>query len=278
MADRPTWQLTGSLENQMRSQAGSVARSEGSSQSFMTLAFHAEKLHQNRVWQRVEKAAHGLSRHGICATFFVYPFPATVYGKSIDRRVRALAALGHEIAQHSHFYTGCNIDKTNKADDLSNENILHCVRRDFEALATIGEIPKGFTAGSWFVNDIVLDALVDLKFVYDCSAQFPKPKPATQDPRTQWLPSPQIYSNDRGRLIRLPTTCSLGEWFKWGRKTGIDHDHFHQVVYLHDYDLLSYRAHFMLFCFLRMIRRKALEPTSSAAEQYMRYGGLPSCP
>ena len=73
MADRPVWQLTGSLENQMRSQAGSVARSEGSSTSFTTLAFHAEKLHQNRVWRQVEKAAHGLAQHGVCATFFVYP-------------------------------------------------------------------------------------------------------------------------------------------------------------------------------------------------------------
>jgi len=276
MADNPAWQLTG-IGNPMRSQAGIVASSEGALTSFTTLAFHAERLHQNRVWQQVEKTAHGLANQGICATFFVYPFPATVYGESIDRRVRALASLGHEIAQHSHFYSGRNIDKTNKADDLSMENIHHCVRRDFEALATIGEIPRGFTAGSWFVNDNVLDALVDLNFVYDCSAQFPKPKPATLDLRTQWLTSPQTYSNSRGRLIRLPTTCSLGEWFKWGRKTAIDNHHFHQLVYLHDYDLLSYRSYFMLFCFLRMIQRKALMPTSSAAEQYMRYKELPSC-
>lgn len=243
-----------------------------------TLAFHAEKLHQDRVWRRVESMALWLAKHGMRATFFVYPFPATVFGASIDGRVRALAALGHEIAQHSHFYAGRNIEKNNKADDLSKENVVRCVRRDFAALAAIGFPPRGFTAGSWFISDTVLDALVDLDFAYDCSAQFPKPNLSAPDPRTRWLRLPQTYRNDRGQLLCLPTTCSLGEWFKWGRKTSGEHAHFHKIVYLHDYDLLSRRRSIMLWFFLRLTQKEALEPTASAVEHYLRYGGLPSCP
>jgi hypothetical protein len=243
-----------------------------------TLAFHAETLHQYPVWQRVQEVARWMAEHGIRVTFFVYPFPAAVYGVSIHERVRPLAALGHEIAQHTHFYAGRNIDKHNKVDDLSKGNIFHYVRRDFEALAAIDHRPRGFAAGSWFVNDTVLDALVDLGFVYDCSAQFPKPKPLTQDPRSQWLRSPQTYRNNRGQLVCLPTTCSLGEWFKWGRKAATENSHFHQIVYLHDYDLLTSRGYLMLFCFLRMIRGESLEPTASAAEHYLPYGEPSSCP
>ena len=32
-------------------------------------------------------------------------------------------------------------------------------------------VPKGFTAGSWYVNDTVLSTLISLGFNYDCSAQ-----------------------------------------------------------------------------------------------------------
>jgi|SRR5262245_27369165 len=245
---------------------------------FITLAFHAEKLHQAEVWQKVWDAGRWLARHGVRATFFVYPFPAIVYGQSITERVRMLASLGHEIAQHTHFYAGCHIDKSRKVDDLSSENIVRCLRRDCDLLSVMGHRPRGFTAGSWFISDVVLEELVNLGFVYDCSAQFPKPNPPAADPRVQWLRAPQNYSGARGRLLRLPTTCSLGEWFKWGHRTSRQNVHFHQIVYLHDFDLLSLRGHLLFHCFLRMIRREALEPTSNAAEQYQRSEGLSLCP
>lgn len=41
-----------------------------------------------------------------------------------------------------------------------------------------------------------------------------------------------------GQLLCLLTTCSLGEWFKWGRKVTAEGALLHQPVYLHDYDLL----------------------------------------
>ena len=124
-----------------------------------TLAFHAEKLHEQRVWKKVERVAGWMAEHNMKATFFVYPFPAAVAGKSISERVQWLGSLGHEIAQHTHFYAGTKIAKHEKRDDLSKANVVHCIRRDFETLKEFGFSPKGFTAGSWFVNDEVLDAL-----------------------------------------------------------------------------------------------------------------------
>ena len=240
----------------------------------ITLAFHAERLHEPRVWKKVERVAGWMAEHNMRATFFVYPFRAAVAGKSISERVQWLGSLGHEIAQHTHFYAGMKIAKKEKVNDLSKANVVHCIRRDFEMLKESGFSPRGFSAGSWFVNDAVLDALVELGFVYDCSAQFPRPKTSGPVPNHRWLRAPQYYSNSHGRLLCLPTTCSLGEWFKWGRKTISESDQFYQLVYLHDYDLLSLKRGILLFCFLKVTKRRTLEKTASLAERCIS-GGTP---
>lgn len=235
----------------------------------ITLAFHAEKLHEQRIWNKVKRVAEWMAEHNMKATFFVYPFRAVVAGKSLAERVQCLGSLGHEIAQHTHFYAGMEIAKHEKRDDLSTANVIHCLRRDFETLKEFGFPPKGFSAGSWLVNDAVLDELVELGFVYDCSAQFPRPKISSVDPNNRWLSAPQYYSNIHGRVLCLPTTCSLGEWFKWGHKVGRGSDQFYQIVYLHDYDLQSPKRGFLLFCFLRMIRWKVLGESVSVAEHFV---------
>jgi Polysaccharide deacetylase len=240
----------------------------------IALAFHAEKLHDDRTWRRVERVARWMARKGIEATFFVYPFRAQVVRRDVTDRVRMLATLGHEIGQHTHFYAGRKIDKPEKVDDLSQVNIVHCLYRDFETLQQTGFPPKGFTAGAWFVNDTVLDTLAKLGFAYDCSAQFPKPKEVAYSPYHRWLQSPQLYTNAQGQqLLCLPTTCSLGEWFKWGRKLRTEGCVAYQLICLHDYDLLSYRNYRLLWCFLKLSERHALKPSAIIAEQYLFAGG-----
>jgi hypothetical protein len=233
----------------------------------LTLAFHAERLHEPRVWKKVERVAGWMAEHNMRATFFVYPFPAAIAGKNLAKRVQWLGSLSHEIAQHTHFYAGTEIAKHEKRDDLSKKNIIHCLRRDFEMLKEFGFPPKGFTAGSWFINDVVLDTLVELAFVYDCSTQVSRPKTLDFNPNNCWLSAPQYYSNTHGRLLCLPTTCSLGEWFKWGHKARRQRDQFYQIVYLHDYDLLSVKRSLLLSCFLKLIKRKLLEHSVSLAER-----------
>jgi hypothetical protein len=235
------------------------------------LAFHAEKLHDDSVWRRLERVARWMSVRGITATFFVYPFRAQVANRDITRRVQELAALGHEIGQHTHFYAGTVIDRPGKVDDLSEANISYCLHRDFRTLHQMGFPAKAFTAGSWFVNGTVWDTLVKLGFAYDCSAQFPKPVEMQKSSYNCWLRSPQIYSSPQGRLICLPTTCSLGEWFNWGRKVRTEGKMPYQLIYLHDYDLLSPHYYFMVWCFLLfllMVRGRALKGLASLAEQY----------
>jgi hypothetical protein len=241
------------------------------------LAFHAEKLHDDQVWRRIAHVARWLPQHGIKATFFVYPFRAQVANRDITDRVHSLAALGHEIGQHTHFYAGTKVDKPEKVDDLSETNISYCLHRDFRTLHQMGFLPKAFTAGSWFVNGTVWDTLVELGFAYDCSAQFPKPVDMPKSPYNCWLRSPQIYRNPQGRLICLPTTCSLGEWFKWGRKVKTEGKMPYQIVYLHDDDLLSPHYYFLVWCFLLMVRGRAPKGLASLAEQYSFEQEEPRC-
>jgi len=189
------------------------------------------------------------------ATFFIYPFRAQVAGKDIAERVQALQRLGHEIGKHTHFYAGEKIDKSYKLNDLSETNIEHCLRRDFQTLHSMKVDPKGFTAGAWLVNDRILDTLVDLGFVYDCSARLPKPSGTADSPLHRWLTKADIFTNTAGRLMCLPTTCSLGEWFKWGYKVQIDSHPAYRLVYLHDYDLITLKGYLLTWLFLMTSRR-----------------------
>jgi Polysaccharide deacetylase len=238
------------------------------------LAFHAEKLHDELVWSRVRPLAHWMARKGMRATFFVYPFRAQVVGKDITDRVRMLAALGHEIGQHTHFYAGTKIDNPEKINDLSDGNIVQCLHRDFETLRKTGSRPRGFTAGAWRVNQTVWDALVELGFLYDCSARFYDRTKVASKRDLCWLQSPQFYTNSAGRLLCVPTTCSLGEWFKWRRHMQIGASNSYQLVYLHDYDLLSRRVYLLTWLLLLASRKKACD----AYDVYAREVGAESEP
>jgi polysaccharide deacetylase len=236
------------------------------------LAFHAEKLHDDRVWQRVQRVAQWMSCKRVKATFFVYPYRAQVVAQDISDRVRMLSDLGHEVGQHTHFYAGTKIDKPGKVDDLSDANISRCLHRDFETLQHMGHTPKGFTAGAWFVNEAILDTLTTLGFTYDCSARFPQPKTITSLPFHRWLQTPQPYVNPGGRMLCLPTLCSLGEWYKWGRKTQIGGQVPYQLVYLHDYDLLPLYKYLSLWCFLRIMAVRNMQPLAFILDQYAMRG------
>jgi Polysaccharide deacetylase len=234
----------------------------------ITFAFHAEKLHQENTWRCTRRVARWMGEHGIRATFFVYPFRAQTARKDITDRVRTIAAMGHEIGQHTHFYAGTKIDGPEKINDLSDENIVHCLTRDFDTIKQMGFRPRAFTAGAWLINPTVCNTLVRLGFDYDCSAHFPKPKQSVQSANNYWLRSPRFHLSSQGRLLCLPTMCSLGEWFKWGRKMTTEGVYPYQLVYLHDYDLPLLRNRVMFPLFFSICSRENLQPLSTIAEQY----------
>jgi len=238
--------------------------------------FHAEKLHADHVWREVENVAHRLAAHEVKATFFVYSFPAAVAAVDISARVQWLGSLGHEIAQHTHFYAGRRIRKNEKVDDFSDANVVHCLRRDFEALRQSGFSPKGFTAGSWYVNETVFSTLIGLGFDYDCSAQLLTRRGPGCSPHQRWLDTPQFFDTTSGRLLCLPTTCSLGQWFKSAARFVREHQAAYQLIYLHDYDLLNVVERSMLRCFLKLTKGKTLVPSASIARHYLYPEGEPS--
>lgn len=217
-----------------------------SARSIRVLSFHAEKLHDDFVWRYTRRFAECLAGRGQKITFFVFPLRAAVEGMSIARRVRCLADLGHEIGQHTHFYAGNSIEGPHKRDDFSGKNISRCLRRDYATLCEIVDPPTSFVAGAWFVNETALDVLSRLGFRHDCSARVPRLTFRRRRPHLRWLRSPQYFRSAHGSLLQIPTTASLGQWYRRLGHVAVKEPLEYEHVYLHDYDLLRIEMRFGL--------------------------------
>ncbi len=239
------------------------------------LVFHAEKLHEDPVWELVLPVARRLSEAGIRVTFFVFPFRADAVGADLAPRVRELDGLGHEIAQHTHFYAGTSFLTAQKADDLSDANVGACINRDFERLLRIGVEPCGFTAGAWQLPEAGLEALAALGFEYDCSTRHPHPTLDRSNRHHCWNTEAGLHGRDGARLVMLATTCSLGGWVKWGRRTTTIGPPNYQMVYLHDYDLLATRTRLLLACFLRLRRKRMTIAAGELAREILSASPTP---
>jgi len=68
-------------------------------------------------------------------------------------------------------------------------------------------------------------------------------------PHQRWLGAPQLFRNTSGQLLCLPTTCSLGQWFKSAARPMRQRHAAYQLIYLHDDDLLILVERSMLRCF-----------------------------
>jgi hypothetical protein len=206
------------------------------------LAVHAEALHDDRVWRRLRAILTLMTRRGSRATFFVYPFRAVVAGKDISDRVRRLAALGHEIGQHTHFYAGTAIASPEKRNDLSDDNVRACIKRDFEWLRRVTGAPNGFTAGAWLAPDSLYAVLIELGFAYDCSARVPALCRGARPASTLWLEQTQVRKSPAGSVKILPTTHTLGDGLLRRRRETclLSSGEGYQLAYLHDYDLLRW--------------------------------------
>ena len=173
------------------------------------LAFHTERLHDDRVWKRLLIILAVMHRLKSRATFFIYPFRAVVAGRDISNRVRALAVdFRQEIGQHTHFYAGTLINKPNKRSDLSPENIRNCIERDFKWLRRISK-PKGFTAGGWIATEAVFESLVNLGFEYDCSARVPSLRKGPETGLNLWLTEAERRLIQDRPLLLVPTSHTL---------------------------------------------------------------------
>jgi len=204
---------------------------------------HAERLHEAPVWHAVRRLLHRLERAGRQGTFLVSPLRASVVGVDLGPRLRELAARGHEVGRHTHYYalaTGAAGVSFEKRTDAAPENVRRCLDHDHARLLAAGIRPRGFVAGAWTIHDAAREWLVAHGFAYDLSYRsfrlgYENPAAAAGDgcdgPRVQ------------GGLLALPTTATLALAVRRGLAR---RERAHEVVYVHDYDLTAPRARLLL--------------------------------
>ena len=217
---------------------------------FHAICFHTERLHDDKVWQRLQIALKVLEKSQVKVTFLIYPFSSIVAGKDITERVKELAEREHEIGQHTHFYIGMITDRPHKRPDLSDNNVRACITRDYEWLKACGIKPKGFCAGAWLMTETILETLAELGLVYDCSARLPHFR--RNDWRDfemphLWLESSQIRTFREHPLVLLPTTHHLTIFTylfpeRRGQRALITNERSYQLIHTHDYDLLQWKV------------------------------------
>lgn len=207
------------------------------------LTVHAERLHEDAVWHAVCRLLRRLERAGGRATFLVSPLRASVAGADLGPRLRELAARGHEVGQHTHYYAltaGAGRASFEKRTDASPGNVRRCLDHDHGRLLAAGIQPRGFVAGAWAIHDAARDWLVEHGFEYDLSFRsFPlgyaNPAAAPGD----GCDGPFV----RGGLLALPTTATLALAV---RRALARRERAHEIVYVHDYDLTATRARLLL--------------------------------
>ncbi|MCA1816356.1 MAG: polysaccharide deacetylase family protein, partial [Acidobacteria bacterium] len=169
------------------------------------ICLHAERLHDERVWRRVAAALDALDGAGVKITFLVYPMRAVAAGRDVRARVREIAARGHEVGQHTHFYVGGVTERPHKRTDLSDRNVRECIARDRAWLAECGVEPKGFCGGNFMMTEAAFEALAEAGFDYDCSARLPWERDGFESPHP-WMEGAQVRTFGTRTLVLLPNT------------------------------------------------------------------------
>lgn len=212
-------------------------------ENFRCLAFHAERLEIDAVWNLVRRLADKLACRGATATFFVNPLGAIRAGADLTDKLKRLNGQGHEIAQHSHYYSITEATTTTGPSKLpsllTSRNIMACIERDYEYLARMGFKPSGFVSGGWAINEAIFESLDTLGFTYDSS--FRTYKLGYQNQATEAgdnCPGPYWLE----KLLEIPTTGGIRQMLK-ARLLGatgisVGNTAYH-LYYLHDTDLLS---------------------------------------
>ena len=225
----------------------------------------AERLHDEGVWGRTLEALDELDRRALKITFLVYPQRAVAAGRDVSARVREIAARGHEVGQHTHFYAGAATERPDKRTDLSDRNVRECIGRDRAWLARCGVEPKGFCGGNFMMTGAAFETLAELGFTYDCSARMTWERDNYEAPHP-WGDRAEVMRFGERALVLLPNTEYLTLWQvldprRRNRSTPLLNGTSYQLVMNHDYDLLNWKV---WYGFRAQLRRKAR--TRTAAE------------
>ncbi|MGH3119390.1 MAG: hypothetical protein ACRDQ2_20220 [Gaiellales bacterium] len=233
----------------------------------LVLGIHAEALHQDDVWRVVRQFSLRAARRCRRLTFFVHPFWARTSGVSIDQRVLELAGLGHEIAQHTHFYSPDTTSVLDKTVVLTDSNVTRRLEEDFQILAGAGTRPYGFVAGAWQIPPALRGWLLAREFAYDSTHRTYAPM---RDASRHGSTSPQPFWLGPD-LLELPTTASMratltGLFRVRGPVVQLANLEY-QLVYLHDHDLLDPRKRYATSATVRGLRLRGYQvrPASELA-------------
>jgi hypothetical protein len=221
--------------------------------SLTCFAVHAEALHEDDAWHATDAVLRRLESLGGRATLFVNVHPAVQHDFDLRTRVGELAARGHEIGQHTHYYRA--VDGRPPATDMSPDNVRACLDRDFAVLTDMGIAPHGFVSGGWAVSDSIVPWLKDHGFSYDTtrrSYELPYESPAARAGDLHRAPA-----LDDG-LLHLPTTASLKRMaisrVLWWRSTSISVGSARfRIFYAHDYDLATAAKRWVVSPILRSL-------------------------
>lgn len=238
------------------------------------ICLHAERLHDDRVWRRLQEALAELERRRLRITFLVYPMRSLAAGRDVRPRVRELAGRGHEVGQHTHFYVGAATERPHKRTDLSDRNVRECIARDRAWLGECGVEPKGFCGGNFMMTEAAFEALAESGFVYDCSARLPWERDSFETPH-RWMEGAAVQTFGGRPLVLLPNTeyltlPQLLHPLRRGRRAHLSNGSFYRLVMNHDYDLLRWKV---WYGFLGQLRRKQETRTAGQlAEMCMTRG------
>jgi hypothetical protein len=229
------------------------------------ICLHAERLHDERVWRRTQVALDELDARGMKITFLVYPMRSVAAGRDVRSRVKELAARGHEVGQHTHFYAGAATERPHKRTDLSDRNVRECIARDRAWLEECGVEPKGFCGGNFMMTEAAFESLAEAGFRYDCSARMTWERDDFEAPHP-WGDRAEVRRFDGRPLVLLPNTeyltlTQLLDPRRRNRETKLSNGTSYQLVMNHDYDLLNWKV---WYGFLGQLRRKT--ETRTAAE------------
>jgi hypothetical protein len=172
-------------------------------------------------------------------------------------RVEELAARGHEVGQHTHFYAGGVTERPHKRTDLSDQNVRECIARDRLWLSECGIEPKGFCGGNFMMTGAAYEMLAEMGFVYDCSARLPWER-ANFEPPHPWMERAEVREFAGRALVLLPNTeyLTLPQLLhprRRKRSAPLLNGSSYQLVMNHDYDLLQWKV---WYGFLGQLRRK----------------------
>lgn len=239
------------------------------------ICLHVERLHDERVWRRTRRALDELDRRGLKITFLVYPMRSVAAGRDVRGRVKEIAARGHEVGQHTHFYAGAATERPHKRTDLSDRNVRECIERDRAWLAECDVEPKGFCGGNFMMTDAAFESLAGLGFTYDCSARMTWERDNYEAPHP-WSDRAEVRSFDGRALVLLPNTeyltlPQLLDPRRRNRETPLANGISYQLVMNHDYDLLKWKV---WYGFLGQLRRRAETTTAGRlAEMCLKNNG-----